>query len=117
MKNIKLVSYTLGLSWILSACNNNIDSSVSIEKNVGYFVGSLNTNIDYICKDERRRMTDTGKFECSSFPIAFYMDNTKIGEISSIHTDGYVYPQDIITLEARVPVYTSENSISYLSID
>ena len=116
MKSIKFLSYTFGLSLILSACTN-IDTSVSIEKNVGYFVGNSHKSIDYSCENKRLTMTAGGKFECASFPISFYMNNTKIGEISSIHSDGYVYPQDIIVLEARVPVYTSENSISYLTIE
>lgn len=45
------------------------------------------------------------------------MDEIKIGKISSIHSDGYVYPQDIIVLETRAPIYTSESSIHFLTIE
>jgi hypothetical protein len=116
MKNIKLVCYALGFSFILSACNS-VETSVDIEKNIGYFVSNFNEHVDYACENKRQSMNESGKFECPSFPIAFYMDNMKIGQISNIHEDGYVYPQDIIVLEDIVPVYTSENSISYLNIE
>jgi len=45
------------------------------------------------------------------------MDEIKIGKISSIHSDGYVYPQDIIVLERKAPVYTSESSMNFLIIE
>ena len=115
-KNIKLVSYGLGLSFMLSACGSVNTTSINVEKHIGYFVSNFNDSVDYHCENKRQSMNDSGKFECASFPIAFYMDDTKIGEISNIHEDGYVYPQDIIVLDAIAPVYTSENSISYLLI-
>ncbi|CAA6801557.1 MAG: Unknown protein [uncultured Sulfurovum sp.] len=116
MRNIKFYSYTLGCSLILSACGS-VETATEIKKNSGYFVSSFNERIDYTCLNERRTMTDNGKFECDSFPISFYMDEVKIGEISSIHSDGYVYPQDIILLEDTVPIYTSEGKIKFLEIE
>ncbi|HIP50529.1 MAG TPA: hypothetical protein EYG94_00445 [Campylobacterales bacterium] len=115
-KNIKLVSCCIGIAFIFSACNS-VDTSINSEKNIGYFISNFNESVDYLCENKRQRMNDSGKFECSSFPIAFYMDEMKIGEISSIHKDGYVYPQDIIMLEAKAAVYTSESSIRYLTIE
>ena len=115
MKNIRLISFGVGLSFLLIGCNSTEVSKNG--QNSGYFVSVFDESVDYTCENKREKLEDSGKFECASFPIAFYMDDTKLGEISSIHNDGYVYPQDIIVLEARVPVYTSENSMGYLSID
>jgi hypothetical protein len=117
MKYIKVLSYGLGLSFMLSSCGLGSTTSVNVEKNIGYFVSNFNDSVEYHCENKRQSMNDSGKFECASFPIAFYMDNTKIGEISNIHEDGYVYPQDIIILEARAPVYTSESSMSFLTVE
>ena len=117
MKHMKLLGCSIGLSFLLSACGSSSDIAVKAGKHIGYFVSNFNDSVDYNCDNKRKRMTNSGKFECNSFPIAFYMDNTKIGEISSIHEDGYVYPQDIIILEARAPVYTSESSMSFLVIE
>jgi hypothetical protein len=116
MKNIKLLSYSLGLTLMFTACGS-LDTSVNIEKNIGYFVSNFNDNVDYHCENQRKSMNNSGKFECASFPITFYMDNMKIGEIFNIHDDGYVYPQDIIILEDKAPVYTSEDSMLFLKIE
>jgi len=121
--HFKLFGYGVVLVFGFSACDS-VESTSSVEttlvhskKNVGYFVSSFNDSVDYVCENRRKSMDSDGKFECDSFPIAFYMDETKIGEISKIHEDGYVYPQDIIMLEAKAPVYTSDNGIRYLNIE
>jgi len=111
-----LLKCTLGFSVLLTACNSSEKSSVG-EKNVGYFVSVFNKSVDYHCEDKREKLEEDGKFQCNSFPITFYMDSTKLGEISSIHSDGYVYPQDIILLEKRTPTYTSQGNIDYLSVE
>ena len=116
MGNIKLLSYAFGVACLLSACDGT-ENSLNIKKNTGYFVSNFNDSVEYVCANKRQNMNDSGKFECTSFPISFYMDETKIGEISSIHNDGYVYPQDIIMIEPRAPVYTSESSMHYLVIE
>ena len=120
--HIKLFGYGVVLAFGLSACDS-VETTlaettlVNSEKNVGYFVSNFNDSVDYICENRRKSMDNDGKFECASFPIAFYMDEAKIGEISKIHKDGYVYPQDIIMLEVKAPVYTSDNGIKYLNIE
>jgi len=108
--------YTLGVCLLLTGCDSSETSSKS-ESNVGYFVSVFDKSVDYHCEDKQKQLQEGGKFECASFPITFYMDGTKLGEISSIHTDGYVYPQDIILLEERAPTYTSEDAMGYLSVE
>ncbi|CAA6821711.1 MAG: Unknown protein [uncultured Sulfurovum sp.] len=116
MRNVIFINYLLGLSFVFSACDV-LETSTHSETNIGYFVSNFNDNINYSCKNERGTLKDSGKFECASFPISFYMDGMKIGEISTIHSDGYVYPQDIILLEDSKPVYSSEGNINFLSVE
>ena len=117
MKNITLLIYSLGISFMLSACSSQDTVSDNIKMNTGYFVSTLNDNVDYGCANKRKSIKEDGKFECSSFPISFYMDELKIGQISTIHNDGYVYPQDIIVLEDNVPIYTSEGNMKFLLME
>jgi hypothetical protein len=116
MKKMGVVGLIMMTSFTFVGCDGVGVSSVN-EKNVGYFVTVFNKSVDYDCENRRQALEESGKFECASFPISFYMDNTKLGEISSIHKDGYVYPQDIIVLEESVPVYTSENSMGFISVE
>ncbi len=116
MKNIRLMGCCVGVSFLLFACNSTTSRS-DHKTHIGYFVTVFDKKIDYSCENKRSRMNDSGKFECASFPIAFYSDNIKLGEINSIHEDGYVYPQDIIVLEEQTPIYTSDNQMGFLSIE
>jgi hypothetical protein len=111
-----LIICSTGLYFFLTGCNS-VEVTSKNHKNVGYFVSVFNKSVDYGCEDKREKLKESGKFECNSFPIAFYRDNVKIGEISTIHSDGYVYPQDIVVLEDTSPIYTSQNNMQYLTID
>ena len=117
MKYLKLLTYVTVVSFLLSACGSLNTATINDEKNIGYFVSDFYERLDYVCENKRQSMKNYGKFECASFPISFYMGEMKIGEISRIHSDGYVYPQDIIMLEAQAPIYISESSIKFLSVD
>ncbi len=111
MRDFRL--YGLGLSFLILSCG-----SVKMPKSEGYFITDFNyKNIEYDCNSKRKKVDENGKFECNSFPISFYIDKMKIGEIMSIHEDGYVYLQDIVVLEATTPIYSSEHSSNFLSIE
>ncbi len=115
MKNISLLTCAIGLSFVLMGCNSE-EPELGEKENVGYFVTVFNQSVDYTCEQKRYTLNDTGKFECDSFPIAFYIKNTKLGEISRIHQDGYVYAQDIVVLEELTPTYTSKGNMGFLSV-
>jgi len=104
------------LLFMILGCGSTEVSSKD-KTNVGYFVTVFNKSVDYICEDKRQTLEESGKFECASFPISFYMDNVKLGEISRIHRDGYVYPQDIILLEGQEERYTSDVSKDFLLVE
>ena len=106
-----------GILLIFSGCSDS-KKVLSSEKSVkqGYFVSVFKHSIEYQCENKRKKLPKDGEFECDSFPIAFYMDSVKLGEINAIHKDGYVFPQDMIVLENGFssPVYTSDDSMNPL---
>ena len=68
------------------------------EKKVGYVVTPSKNEIYYKCGNKKANLDKNGKFSCDSFPIAFYIDGNEMGTISTIHNDGYVFPQDMETI-------------------
>jgi hypothetical protein len=91
--NIKI--YILGLigaSMIVGCSNNNTQTEV---ERVGYLVTLSKKDIYYKCGNKEELVNKQGKFSCSSFPVGFYRDSIKIGSISSLHDDKYVFPQDM----------------------
>jgi len=102
---------------IFNGCTENVVEETVTQKNVGHFVTVFDHTIQYQCEDEVIALSDDGEFSCQSFPIAFYMDDLKLGEISSIHSDGYVFPQDMIVLEELTqPIYTSDESMKFAAL-
>ena len=94
MRYSQLKAFILGIlvASITSGCSESV-----ADKNakVGYLVNPTDSNIRYKCGNKEELLKDNGRFYCSSFPITFYSDNSKLGSITSIHGDGYVFPQDI----------------------
>lgn len=69
---------------------------------VGYLVAPFDSNVHYQCGEKRATLTPNGKFTCTSFPVEFYVNNESIGQVSSIHPDGYVFPQDLTQTESSI---------------
>jgi hypothetical protein len=122
MREVKMlksiVVLFVGTLLTFSGCSDAkkvLSSKKSVKQ--GYFVSVFKHSVEYKCENKRKKLPKDGEFECNSFPIAFYMDSVKLGEINSIHEDGYVFPQDIILLENGFssPVYTSDDSMNLLS--
>ena len=118
MREVKMlksiVVLSIGTLLTFSGCSDAkkvLSSKKSVKQ--GYFVSVFKHSVEYQCENKRKKLPQDGEFECNSFPIAFYMDSVKLGEINSIHKDGYVFPQDIIVLENGFssPVYTSDDSM------
>jgi len=113
----KIVIILFGSAFIFGGCSDNVTTTKNdVHMNTGYFVSVFDKSINYKCADKVVALSKSGEFQCQSFPVSFYMDNVKLGEISSIHKDGYVFPQDIIVLEEPSPVYSSDDSMKYASL-
>jgi PBP1b-binding outer membrane lipoprotein LpoB len=91
---IKTTLTTLLTASLLLGCSSNTTPQTKVEK-VGFVVTINKNNIHYKCGNKEEPLTKDGKFSCDSFPIGFYRDSVKIGSISSLHHDGYVFPQDM----------------------
>ncbi|SFV57536.1 hypothetical protein MNB_SV-12-1991 [hydrothermal vent metagenome] len=91
--NMNLYIIGLIMASVMMGCSNN--SQVEAER-VGYLVTLSKNDIYYKCGNKEDIVNKNGKFSCSSFPVGFYRDtNNKIGSISSLHNDGFVFPQDM----------------------
>jgi len=119
MKKLNMIStITLslfGLVFVFGGCSDAL-TSTNVQMNSGHFVSVFDKSINYKCAEKVKALSKGGEFECQSFPIAFYMEDVKLGEISSIHNDGYVFPQDIIVLEEMGAVYTSDDRMMFGSL-
>ena len=113
---MKTIISLLGLAFIFGACSDTVTSKNDVQMNSGHFVSVLNRSINYTCAGKVVALSENGGFQCQSFPIAFYRDNVKLGEISSIHKDGYVFPQDIMVIEESNAVYSSDDNMKFASL-
>ena len=91
--NIKVYIMTIVSASIMLGCSS---TQTETEK-VGYLVTLSKNEIYYKCGNKEEILNKNGKFSCSSFPVGFYRDSNKIGSISSLHNDGFVFPQDMKT--------------------
>ena len=90
--NIKIYIMTIVGATIILGYNSRTQTEV---EKVGYLVTLSKNEIYYKCGNKEEILNKNGKFSCSSFPVGFYKDSTKIGSITSLHNDGFVFPQDI----------------------
>ena len=99
--SIKNLSIALLLTTLFSGCgetNETVHHRVNIAKK-GYLVAPLEDKITYKCGGKSSYLNSDGMFQCQSFPVTFYVDSKPIGSINSLHSDGYVFPQDMIPEE------------------
>jgi len=108
----KTLSVLVGSAFIFWGCNDAQEVQNGSQMIVGQFVSVFDKKVNYRCANEQKPLSSSGEFRCPSFPISFYMDNVKLGEINSIHKDGYVFPQDIILSEDSNAIYSSNGSLN-----
>ena len=95
IRTILTYGVALLITTLLIGCNSN--SSNNTQQGItGYLVYPFDSNINYKCGNKNAKLSSDGKFQCPSFPVNFYTNNEPIGHITSLHNDGYVFPQDII---------------------
>ena len=121
MKKMRLGNYLLysfiGTTVVtFGGCSNSESTGHKRVLNVGHFVSVFKKEVKYKCDNKVVPLSKNNEFECQSFPIAFYSDNVKLGEIDSIHEDGYVFPQDIIVAEKSSAIYSSDDTMMMVSL-
>jgi len=81
---------------LLNACGTGESSSTSLDESInGKLVDSPVAGVTYKCGDITATTDENGSFECSSFPIEFYVGKIKLGSIEQLNPNGYVTPQDL----------------------
>ena len=92
--NYLTYAIVLPIITILQGCSNSSEQTST--KKTGHFIVPFDATVQYQCDSKKTQLENNGKFECHSFPINFYIDSEPIGYITSIHEDGFVFPQDMI---------------------
>ena len=86
--------------FLFSGCSETNSEKNSVDSNhVGYFVNVFYDSIEYSCGNKREELGENGKFSCASFPVTFHANSVVLGKVDTIHGDGYVFPQDIISID------------------
>ncbi len=121
MRKTQITNYLLyvfvGCSVVFGGCSNaDSTTTQNTTLKVGQFVSVFDKKVNYKCDHKEASLDRNGQFECQSFPISFYADSVKLGEINSIHKDGYVFPQDIIVAEKSSAVYSSDDTMLMVSL-
>jgi len=96
-----LVIYFSTITVLFSGCNDETNTITKSSKHVGYLMNFFDDNIKYQCANKMKALGKKGEFSCATFPIVFYIDSEKLGEVYSLHSDGYVFPQDIVRINQR----------------
>jgi len=88
------------VAYIILGCGRIGEKS---NEKIGFVVTPIKNDIYYKCGNKKANLDKDGKFSCDSFPIAFYMNGNEMGAITTIHNDGFVFPQDMerITIASR----------------
>ena len=91
-KNIILSSITIVALASLIGCGS---SSSGDSSTTGHLVDSAVSGASYSCGDVNGTTDKDGTFTCKSLPVTFSIGSVKLGTISSLPSDGKIYPQDL----------------------
>ena len=91
-KNIILSSITIVALASLIGCGS---SSSGDSSTTGHLVDSAVSGASYSCGDVNGTTDKDGTFTCKSLPVTFFVGSVKLGTISSLPSDGKIYPQDL----------------------
>ncbi len=70
-------------------------SSSGDSSTTGHLVDSAVSGASYSCGDVNGTTDKDGTFTCKSLPVTFSIGSVKLGTISSLPSDGKIYPQDL----------------------
>ena len=91
----KIILSTIATVTLVSliGCGN---SSSGDSTTTGHLVDSAVSGASYSCGDINGITDKEGTFICKSLPVTFSIGNVKLGTISSLPSDGKIYPQDLV---------------------
>jgi len=99
---VKLSALSLLTSAILIGCGSSGNSTTDTSK-TGYLVDAKVINADYDCIADNlmnQKTGSNGEFTCTNMSqVRFRLGELILGEISSLPSDGYVFPQDLVGVD------------------
>ena len=97
MKNIKKLVVASILAAILIGCGGSATSEEGdVNSQYGTFIDDTVSGVKYINNENIGYTNINGEFPYKSGIVEFYIGNIKLGEISSLTTDGNVFIQDVV---------------------
>ena len=91
-KNIILSSIAIVALTSLIGCGS---SSSGDSTTTGHLIDSAVSGVSYSCGDKNGTTDNKGTFTCKSLPVTFSVGSVQLGTISSLPSDGKIYPQDL----------------------
>ena len=91
-RNIILSSIAIVALTSLIGCGSSSSKDSTI---TGHLVDSAVSGANYSCGDINGTTDKDGTFTCNSLPVTFSIGSVKLGTITSLPSDGKIYPQDL----------------------
>ena len=92
----KSIMFSLAaLTTIFIGCGGGSGDSTT----TGYLVDSAISGVSYSCGEKSGITSAQGMFSCKTLPVTFSIGKIQLGTISTLPSDGKVYPQDLAGVE------------------
>ena len=95
IKFYRLVSVLL-FSMLFTACFDTTSTTEAKRDIRGQLIDSKVIGVEYRCGTVVDFTDENGTFSCESLPISFYIGKIALGDVSTLPSDGKVFPQDIV---------------------
>lgn len=98
----RTIFMTAAVAIFMIGCGGGSDDgsrSDVIETQTGYLVDAPVSGVTYRCGDINGTTDQEGKFECAALPVTFSIGGIRLGAMSAIPTDGYLFPQDLVGVD------------------
>ena len=78
------------------ACSDDRAEVESKREIRGQLIDSKVIGVEYRCGKVTDLTDKNGSFSCVNLPISFYIGNITLGEVTTLPSDGKIFPQDIV---------------------
>lgn len=98
---LKYLSLVTCATLIITGCGGGGGSSTttSTTSYTGQVIDSYISNVSFSCGNINGITDENGSFTCNELPVTFKIGNILLGTISSIPTDGHIFPHDLLSIE------------------